>query len=541
MKNLLLTFLFIFCGMIPTIACESCMLGNGYSQEYHYKGNVRTAHKVETCKYLDSLGNEKTDTMSVIFNFFDQKHNCVLFDYENRSTGSSAYVRREFINGKYEVVESRGPFPIRNSHRIYSDKGILREERLPYATRLFDSKGKLYCTITYESVNSKKIAKYEYVFYDKRGKDMDIFSTDRYYNVISHIKKVYDKRGNLTEEYKDGKLTSYHWYDSKGRLLSDSTNCGKNTYTYDSKGNILTHQGTNDCLYAGENKIPQRFLIKYEYGKEGDKTVQEFVNGELDNIERYDKNGNRTYFRRYSCCPKIECKYKYDEKNKEIECLSTYFNDNGTYTHCKNGDDFNRKEYRNDTLVYISFYEEKKVDNKLIITKNEGREDDTLKGKLNIDTIISVTTFDKNGKTLTKCFYHNSEETNCSRYTYNDGGLLLSIVHDKGNYNTDNYEYETRIDYQYDDHNNLMSETHRNGDKIVRQTTNLYDAGNHLVEVKTVKKDGGYECVKYDKVGNVVECVISEKASITISTAEKTILKKNPTYVTIMTYNYYNE
>ena len=28
---------------------------------------------------------------------------------------------------------------------------------------------------------------------------------DRYFNVISHKKKVYDKRGKLTEEYKNGK------------------------------------------------------------------------------------------------------------------------------------------------------------------------------------------------------------------------------------------------------------------------------------------------------------------------------------------------
>lgn len=520
------------------------MLRNGHFQEYNYKGNVKTAHEVNIRKYLDSLGNEKTDTMSIIFNYFDKKHKSMLMDYENRSTGgSSAYMRHEVINGKYELVESRGPF-MENKHKIYSNDGKLREVHYSNVVRLYNAQGKLYCTITYKSLISKKIEKYEHIYYDKKGKDTAIISTDRYFNVISHIKKVYDKRGNLTEEYKNGELTSYHRYDSKGRLLADSSFCGENTYTYDSKGKLIDHHKTNRCTSSKNTKV---ILEKYEYGKNGEKTVQEFENGELDNIQRYDKNGNRTYFRRHACCPKIECNDKYDKKNRKIESISTYFNDNETHTYVEkyiNGekDPLNGEEYRNDTLISINFHEEKRVGNKLISTTIKGEEDDTLKGKLNIDTITSVTTFDKDDKILTKCSYDKSGETDCTRYTYNEQGQLLSIVHDKP-YLYNYYRYMTRIDYQYDEHHNLVSETRRNGDKIVSQTTNHYDADNHLVDSKYVDTDcGSYTLTKYDKVGNVIEQVrTSNGVETIIKSGKSTKAYKNPIYIYTTTYTYYDE
>ncbi|MBO4805898.1 MAG: hypothetical protein J5554_07635 [Paludibacteraceae bacterium] len=546
MKNIFVTFILIFCGAISVVACESCMLSNGYHLMYGYKGNVKTAHAVNIRKYLDSLGNEKIDTMAITFRQFDKNHKCMLLDYENRSTGSSAYLRHELINGKYEIVESRGPFPMLNSRRIYSNDGKLLEEHSPIAVKLFNPQGKKYCTITYESTQSKKIAKYEYVYYDKNGKDTAIISKDRYFNVISHIKKVYDKRGNLSEEYENGKLTSYHRYDSKGRLLADSTFCGKETYTYDSKGNILAIQKSNDCIYAGSKKLPTKITVeKYEYGKNGEKIVQEFVGGELDNIQRYDKNGNRTYFRRYSCCPKIECKDKYDEKNRKIESISTYFNDNGTFTDIqkyKNGekDLFSVEAYRNDTLVSIDSYEEKRIDNKLISTTVKGVEDKTEKGKLNIDTVTLVTTFDKNDKILTKCSYDKSGEADCTRYTYNEQGQTLSIVHDKPHYN-DFYVYVTRIDYKYDEHHNLLSETHWNGDEMIHQTTNRYDANHELVE-KSEELGGGHTWIKYDKVGNIVEVVESSEGSIMVTKSGETPIEYNdPVDIYTTTYTYYDE
>ena len=520
------------------------MLRNGHFQEYNYKGNVKTAHEVNIRKYLDSLGNEKTDTMSIIFNYFDKKHKSMLMDYENRSTGgSSAYMRHEVINGKYELVESRGPF-MENWHKIYSNDGKLREVHYSNVVRLYNAQGKLYCTITYKSLISKKIEKYEHIYYDKKGKDTAIISTDRYFNVISHIKKVYDKRGNLTEEYKNGELTSYHRYDSKGRLLADSSVCGENTYTSDSPRNIIHHHKTNRCTSSKNTKV---ILEKYEYEKNGGKTVQEFENGELDNVKRYDKNGNRTYFRRYACCPKIECKDKYDKKNRKIESISTYFNDNETNTYVEkyiNGenDPLNGEKYRNDTLISINFHEEKRVGNKLISTTIKGEEDDTLKGKLNIDTITSVTTFDKDDKILTKCSYDKSGETGCTRYTYNEQGQLLSIVHDKP-YLYNYYRYMTRIDYQYDEHHNLVSETQKNGDKIVSQTTNQYDADNHLVDSKYVDTDcGSYTLTKYDKVGNVIEQVrTSNGVETIIKSGKSTKAYKNPIYIHTTTYTYYDE
>lgn len=537
--------------MSYVFACESCMLTNGTFRTYHYKGNVKTAYEVKIRKYLDTLGNEKIDTVTILFNHFDKNHRCLLMDYENRSSGNSAYMRFELINGKLEYVEGHGHggFLISEFRRTYSNDGKILEFHRDNSIGLFDSKGKNYCIITYESEKSKKIKNYKYVYYDKKGRDTAIISMDRYFNVISHKKKVYDKRGKLTEEYENGKLTSYHRYDSKGRLLADSSYCSKHTYTYDSKGRILTIQKSNDCIYAGGNKQPTRISgEKYEYGKDGEKTKQVFENGELDNIERYDKKGNRTYFRRYSCCPRIECKFKYNEKNEKIIDTTTYFNDNGTQTtyiwKYKNGeqDPLNREQYRNDTLISIDHYEEKKVDNKLINITITGREDDSLKGKLNIDTLTSVTTFDKNGRILTECSYYKSEEKNCSRYTYNEQGQLLSVVHDKARRN-DRYIWATRIDYQYDEHHNLVSETHMKGDKIVYQITNHYDADNHLVETKFVETGHGYTLIKYDKVGNEIEQVRAsgDGAEVSVKSYKSTKVYKKPINIHITTYTYYDE
>lgn len=526
-------------GTSYVFACESCMLTNGTFRTYHYKGNVKTVYEVKIRKYLDTLGNEKIDTVTILFNHFDKNHRCLLMDYENRSYGSSAYQRFEIINGKYELVEGHGGFPIGEFRRTYSNDGKILEVHRDNSIGLFDSKGKKYCTITYESEKSKKIKNYEYVYYDKKGRDTAIISMDRYFNVISHKKKVYDKRGKLTEEYENGKLTSYHRYDSKGRLLADSSYCSKHTYTYDSKGRILTIQKSNDCIYAGGNKQPTRISgEKYEYGKNGEKTVQEFVNGEFDNVKRYDKNGNQTYFRSRSS----ECKNKYDEKNRMIESIST----SGSYTYIdkyKNGekDPLNRETYRNDTLIYIAHYEEKRVDNKLISTEINGVEDDTLKGKLHIDTITSVSTFDKDDKILTKCSCYNSTEPICTRYTYNEQGQLLSVVHDKARRN-DRYIWATRIDYQYNEHHNLVSETHWYGEKMVYQKTNHYDADNHLVESKCVESDRYYTLTKYDKVGNEIEEVrTSNGIETTVKSGKSTKVYKNPINILMTTYTYYDE
>lgn len=539
MKNILLTLILILFGTSYVFACESCMLTNGTFRTYHYKGNVKTVYEVKIRKYLDTLGNEKIDTVTILFNHFDKNHRCLLMDYENRSYGSSAYQRFEIINGKYVMVESRGSFPIGDRHRIYSNDGKILEVHYPNAVELFNSQEKKYCTITYESEKSKKIKNYEYVYYDKKGRDTAIISMDRYFNVIFHKKKVYDKRGKLTEEYENGKLTSYHRYDSKGRLLADSSYCSKHTYTYDSKGRILTIQKSNDCIYAGGNKQPTRISgEKYEYGKNGEKTVQEFVNGEFDNVKRYDKNGNQTYFKSRSS----ECKDKYDEKNRMIESIST----SGPYTYIdkyKNGekDPLNRETYRNDTLIYIAHYEEKRVDNKLISTEINGVEDDTLKGKLHIDTITSVSTFDKDDKILTKCSCYNSTEPICTRYTYNEQGQLLSVVHDKARRN-DRYIWATRIDYQYNEHHNLVSETHWYGEKMVYQKTNHYDADNHLVESKCVESDRYYTLTKYDKVGNEIEEVrTSNGIETTVKSGKSTKVYKNPINIQMTTYTYYDE
>ncbi|MBP5422153.1 MAG: hypothetical protein J6Y78_06920, partial [Paludibacteraceae bacterium] len=74
---------------------------------------------------------------------------------------------------------------------------------------------------------------------------------------------------------------------------------------------------------------------------------------------------------------------------------------------------------------------------------------------------------------------------------------------------------------------------------IVSQTTNHYDADNHLVDSKYVDTDcGSYTLTKYDKVGNVIEQVRTSEVSETIRESE---VHKNPIYIHTTTYTYYDE
>ena len=141
-------------GTSYVFACESCMLANGTFQRYHYKGNVK--YEVKIRKYLDTLGNENIDTLSILFNHFDKNHGCLLMDYENRSSGNSTYQRYELINGKLELVEGHGGY----FRRIYSNDGKILEDHRSNGIGLYNSKGKNYRTITYESEKSKKIKSY---------------------------------------------------------------------------------------------------------------------------------------------------------------------------------------------------------------------------------------------------------------------------------------------------------------------------------------------------------------------------------------------
>ena len=65
-------------------ACTECLIHDGDFEEYTYKGNVKTVHKVSRSIYKDKHGNKKMekDTSNSWYLIFDQQKECMLMEKE---------------------------------------------------------------------------------------------------------------------------------------------------------------------------------------------------------------------------------------------------------------------------------------------------------------------------------------------------------------------------------------------------------------------------------------------------------------------------
>ena len=471
-------------------ACRECQINSGDFEEYTYKGNVKTVHKISRSIYKDKHGNKKMekDTSNSWYLIFDQQKECMLMESHTCDPRLYAFKKYELFNGERKLVEFkmirlREERPVRDDKYIYSENGILQEEQHLKSKILYNPQGKEQYRISYES--PKEISEYRYTYYDQNGNDTAIVILDKEQKPLHRTKKRYNQWGKLTEEYYDDTLVSYHKYDSIGRLVADSS-------AYDLYSETEREiPGLSEFDF--EDNISTPSLIRtYEYGDRSLKTNYFFVEkGFVEHTEEVETHNEKNQ--------KIEWKYThYDAQGKET---SSYL------ARYENG---NRKpieivKYRDGKLAKI--HKRKEICNKeeKIITTIDGESGEKP------DTAQTVTKFDAKGNILSIVEYKNSQKETQTRYTYNKRGQLLSIVSEDGYIANDFWLDIDKIEYRYDKRHNLVKEITSQEGKILRRLTHHYDDKNCLIATdieEDMNRDGKLRFMsttKYDKKGNAIE------------------------------------
>ena len=479
-------------------ACRECQINSGDFEEYTYKGNVKTVHKVSRSIYKDKHGNKKMekDTSNSWYLIFDQQKECMLMESKTCDPRLYAFKKYERFNGERKLVEFkmirlREERPVRDDKYIYSENGILQEEQHLKSKILYNPQGKEQYRISYKS--PKEISEYRYTYYDQNGNDTAIVILDKEQKPLHRTKKRYNQWGKLTEEYYDDTLVSYHKYDSIGRLVADSS-----AYDLESNAEDVEIPGLSDyyimSLETLTGPISKISLIRtYEYGERSLKTNYFFADKKsIEHTEEVEKRNEKNQ--------KIEWKYThYDaDGNESSSYLERY----------ENGDTIGPIEtlkYKNGKLFESHKREESITKNEKIITTIDWKE-----GKA--DTLQTVTKFDKKGNILSIVKYENSRKKSQTLYTYNKRGQLLSIVSEDGYIKVDDLWLDVdKIEYRYDKRHNLVKEITSQEGKILRRLTHHYDDKNCLIATdieEDMNRDGKLRFMsttKYDKMGNAIE------------------------------------
>ncbi len=483
-------------------ACTECLIHDGDFEEYTYKGNVKTVHKVSLPLYKDNLGNKKIgkDTTNSWYLTFDRQKECMSMESKTCDPGLYAFKKYERFNGERKLVEFKmvrrwKNHPVIDDKYIYSENGILREEQSLDSKVLYNPEGKEHCRIFYKypkkasKESQKEISGYQYTYYDQNGNDTAIVFLDKDQKTLHRTKKAYNQWDKLTEEYYDDTLVSYHKYDSIGRLVADSS-------AYDLYGEKEDEDRKIPGLseFDFEDNISTPSLIRtYEYGDRSLKTNYFFVEkGFIEHTEEVEKRNEKNKI--------IEWKYThYDAHGKEtFSYLQRYGNDNTS-------EPIEIVEYRDGKLVRIHKRKEICNKNEKVITTIDGRNGEKP------DTVQTVTKFDAKGNILSIVEYKNSQKETQTLYTYNKRGQLLSIVSEDGYIANDSFLDIDKIEYRYDKRHNLVSEIASLKGKVQRRLTYHYDAKNCLISEEKEKKDwikeGKFHITKtkYDKMGNAIE------------------------------------
>lgn len=480
MRNIFITLAFILCGVTSAVACGQCVMKDWLKEhlcslDYNYKGNVKTLQcgSIEDVRY-DSLGNRTIDISSngTISLRYDKDKKCEEIDFNGGEMSYyKRYERKYSKEGKIIEVTS-------------NDIGILTHN---------NANEKIYCMIQkiVKRRNRSDTTAYYFTYYDEKGNDTAFIRTDAQKNIRDHTRKVYkyNKQGDLTEKYTNGKLS---------------------------------------CHYT------------YEYGNGGVKTVHEYWGDKLNNIKHYDAKGNRIYEKSGNS----ETFEKYDEKNRMTERKTISEKQDGTYMSIKKHKDgakepYESLNYRNDTLVGICSNTEIRNKNELIIRCINGEEDESRKGTLVTDTTDTIRTFGPMGRIIAQKILVNSHEVNRLKYNYNNNGQLLSIVSECDPHKPSEFLRITsqctwctdyilaKADFRYDDDGRLLSKT----------TESLIDGETYEEEepateenAKATKEAGTnstldyptyqIETIKYDKIGNVVEIETSLKKGSEITSKQ---------------------
>ena len=235
------------------------------------------------------------------------------------------------------------------------------------------------------------------------------------------------------EDYTESKIYQYIYKDGKADKASKVL---LHYYTYDEKGNVLTH---SELINRDKNRY-QKQVNKYneanmltesiEYDPDGNKKKYTIINYLKDDttkaeqineiygeklfkaIYKYDNNDNEVSFTHYTdgkITQKVNTIYTYNKNRKPDKKIRKYYTGNSnkspetitttTYTYNENGE-------KEEESIYEIIYKESK---KSIFTSN------------------TTYTYNKKGKLEKEYSYSSSGSNETKTFTYNEKGLVVEI------------------------------------------------------------------------------------------------------------------
>lgn len=502
MKRIYALLISLSCGVLSLMAQHDTWTG---VEKYVYEGDVNSVLSFTISCVYDSLGNESRDTIQkkTIRYFRDKQcesYDVVSYCHKNGERDSLLDFKRFNERGVLLRTQNKDYFGL-DYEAIVSDDGTIQEGRY-YRIR---KRGKFCGNSVPIFDTDAQLSSCRY--YDKEGRDTAWVYYDTLGNIESVTRKVYNKQGNLIES-NYGTSRCVCSYDSKGRVVLDSSSS---------------------------------FIKRYEYYKRNLKSVYEYDRSaqKCGKIERYDRRGRKVFS--YANSYMGEVTQIFDKQGKMIEERTSYRGCGPSETIKRFDDnslsfiDYERRDYRNDTLIceYINVKNREK--GKELITSFRAYEDSAIKGAMVYDTFFYATTFNQRGDTIQKSSSDRKEEFQLVDYFYNDWGGLDSIVAAKGKIYNSVYCSTWKIVNKYDEKRRLVENTtfKRRDGKYDEKVIWHYDADDHLYAKDSEAFGGRIKThYRYDKHGNCVELITCRKNVLNQIMNQK---------ITTYSYQYYDE
>ena len=292
--------------------------------------------------------------------------------------------------------------------------------------------------------------------------------TEYSYGEISYV---------YTYEYNDAnKVTKCIVTDKDGNIENVIT------YEYDDKQNLLREE-------KKDGKDERLNMYVYEYDETG-KLVkyQEYLTENTPyKIVEYDGNGNITKEETYlSADSYMANQYKYDDKNREIECKFTSTTSKGESVYTTTYDDEKHQATKvfnySDGRTALERYTYDEAGNELTMYVYDSLEDDEYNSGYEYE-------YDKNGNKIKWTRYSNFEVIwFMYEYEYNDSGKKIKEVE----YKTKGEYYATNT-YTYDEYGDLTSLVKDATDGMYALHYTYDEKGGRTSETYVVKKNGGVE------------------------------------------------
>ncbi len=395
------------------------------------------------------------------------------------------------ILGKYEYTNNTTDFTLvkSNDNKIeYYSNGRLKQityKNGSWIKYTYNDDSMNYTTLTSSGEMTKTVyndAFYPVEYTDESGTKTE-YTYDNHYRVKTEksgdetTTYTYDSKGNVISYVTSNeKNNTYYTYNSNGKIIREQSGNDYTYYTYDAKGNNLVlatlkkdYQGETPALY--DSSLTCFDTTTYTYDDKGRILKEENSDGSSVSYE-YNASGNVTKETNVTVendkTKTTVTTYTYDDMGNILNTQSE--SDNGSYVYDKAGRTLRVTQNGETTRTLY--------DNEGRVIQEIAPEDyDSSKDGLPSENTYS----DSNAGhryVYNKATGNLDSETNrldvTTTYKYNDVGAKIQEKFDIYEFNYISHgELEsvkisgkTKVSYSYDDDNKLLSESYANGDTV---------------------------------------------------------------------------